>query len=88
MSNVVPLPRRPPPEDPLEALKELAAEYRAASSQERNYGSSRFAHLMWSYLTELMPVIEQRHADRLARVEAAMDRVLDGPRPPRLHVVK
>ena len=42
-SNVIPLPRRPLPEDPMEALKELVAEYDGASNRERNYGSNRFA---------------------------------------------
>jgi hypothetical protein len=88
VSNIVRLPVPPLPEDPLAALQALVTEYGAASNAERNYGSSRFAHLMWSYLTELMPIVEQRRADRRDRVEAAMERLLDGPQPPRLHVVK
>lgn len=35
-SNVTWLPRRPLPEDPMEALRELVAEYGAASNLERN----------------------------------------------------
>jgi hypothetical protein len=87
MSNVTRLPVPPLPEDPLEALQALMAEYGAASNAERNYGSSRYAHLMWSYLTELMPVIEQNRADRRERVKAAMERMLDGPQPPRLRAI-
>jgi hypothetical protein len=88
MSDVTRLPVPALPEDPLAALKELVAEYGAASNAERNYGSSRFAHLMWSYLTELMPAIEQDGADRRARIEAAMERILDGPQARRLRAVK
>jgi hypothetical protein len=87
VSNIVRLPVPALPEDPLEALQALMAEYGAASNAERNYGSCRYAHLMWSYLTGLMPVIEQRRADRRARAEAAMEQILDGPQPPRLRVV-
>jgi hypothetical protein len=83
----------PLPSDPMEGLKALVAEYAAASNRERNYGSNRFAHLMWSYLTELMPVIEQRRADRWAQTEAAIDRFFaaaDGrpPPPPPLRAIQ
>jgi hypothetical protein len=83
----------PLPSDPMEGLKALVAEYAAASNRERNYGSSRFANLFWSYLTELMPVIEQRRADQWARTEAAIDRFFaaaDGlpPPPPHLRAIK
>jgi len=87
------LPQPPlPPADPLEALKELVAEYGAASSRERNYGRARFADLFFHYLTDLMPVIEQRHAGRRAESEAMLARILAVARglpPPRpgLHVV-
>jgi hypothetical protein len=93
-SDVIPLwKRRPaPPRDAMADLCALVAEYTAASNRERNYGSSRFANLFWSYLTDLMPVIEQRRADRHDELEAMMRRVLAAdnglpPPPPGLRAI-
>jgi hypothetical protein len=74
--HVTYLPRRGLPDDPLDALKEVVAEYAAASNKERNHGSSRYAHLMWSYLTDLMPVVEQRSADRKAQAQARIAEIM------------
>ena len=99
MNDVTPLwKRRPEPkEDPLEKLRDLVEEYTAATRRERNYGSDRFAHLFWCYLTDLRGVLEQRQADYWAEMEAAMTRRFHGPgaaaaiaaqRKPRLRPVK
>lgn len=81
------LPRPSLPKDPLEALKVVVEEYGAASNQERNYGSTRYAHLMWSYLSDLMPLIEQRRADHRAQTMARIEEIMNGPQPRRLRAI-
>jgi hypothetical protein len=61
-------------DDPLDALRQLTAEYEAATNQQRNHGSCRFAHLFYSYVSDLLPVMERRRDDRAAELEEILRR--------------